>query len=162
MDIEIKKNQKGFTLIELMIVVAIIGILAAVAVPAYQDYISRAKITGTFSQLDMMKTTLSEQYLATAKMPAATSKLWTDLKAAMESEVTIDNISSYAVSTTTLTDDTATIQVTMNDAEFTGMTAGTDDVLEIILTGSANGVAFDCQGNANTTVKTKWLPANCR
>jgi type IV pilus assembly protein PilA len=55
-----KNVQKGFTLIELMIVVAIIGILAAVAIPAYQDYTARAQAAEAFSLLDGLKTGMSE------------------------------------------------------------------------------------------------------
>jgi type IV pilus assembly protein PilA len=57
-----KKVQKGFTLIELMIVVAIIGILAAIAIPAYQDYTIRAKVTEGLNLADSAKTAIAESY----------------------------------------------------------------------------------------------------
>ena len=57
-----KKMQKGFTLIELMIVVAIIGILAAIAIPAYQDYTIRAKVTEGLNLADSAKTAVAESF----------------------------------------------------------------------------------------------------
>lgn len=74
-----RSMQKGFTLIELMIVVAIIGILAAVALPAYQDYTARAQVSEGFTMTSGMKTTIAEYaqtngaYPGTATTPTAAS-----------------------------------------------------------------------------------------
>ena len=63
------KIQKGFTLIELMITVAIVGILAAVALPAYQDYTIRAQVTEGFTLAEGMKTAVVESYTNTGTLP---------------------------------------------------------------------------------------------
>jgi len=71
----LKKMQKGFTLIELMIVVAIIGILAAIAIPAYQNYTIRAQVTEGLSLGDGWKTAIAEYYANVGTMPPTTAAL---------------------------------------------------------------------------------------
>ncbi|WP_048495701.1 pilin [Marinobacter subterrani] len=69
-NMQINHAQKGFTLIELMIVVAIIGILAAIAIPAYQDYTARAQASEAVSLLGALKTPIVEYYLTEGTAPA--------------------------------------------------------------------------------------------
>src|SRR3569833_2387065 len=70
-----KKTQQGFTLIELMIVVAIIGILAAIAIPAYQDYTISARVNEGLSLADSAKTAVAETFQSNPTLPLATG--WT-------------------------------------------------------------------------------------
>jgi len=62
-EVQINHGQKGFTLIELMIVVAIIGILAAIAIPQYQDYIARSQMNRAYGELSALKTSAEENLM---------------------------------------------------------------------------------------------------
>lgn len=73
----LKKFQTGFTLIELMIVVAIIGILAAVAIPSYQDYTARAQVTEAVSMASAFKTTMAEYYADNGGWPGTLTAVGT-------------------------------------------------------------------------------------
>ena len=74
----LKQIQKGFTLIELMIVVAIIGILAAIAIPAYQDYTIRAQVTEGLNLASSLKASVSEYYASNGLWPDTVVQLGMD------------------------------------------------------------------------------------
>lgn len=145
-----KQIQKGFTLIELMIVVAIIGILAAVALPAYQDYTIRAKLSEVIGLAASAKTTISEYYVSIGNMPADTAAAGVNDNTAQSTYVS--GIAYEQVST-----NVAEVRYTI-----TNLGAATGD-LAYRGTGSGNGVQWDCKiASTGTSIAAKYLPANCR
>ena len=142
-----KNMQQGFTLIELMIVVAIIGILAAVAIPAYQDYTVRAKITEVLGIASSAKSTLSEGYSSAGSMPAVASA-GINTSAAQSTYV-----SAIAYARTDANTATVTYTLTNLTADANG------DTIVFVGTGSQNGVSWTCNTG---TLDDKYLPANCR
>lgn len=141
-----KQVQKGFTLIELMIVVAIIGILAAVAIPAYQDYTVRARVTEGLSLASAAKVTVSEN--------AASG---TALNAGWTAPTATTNVTSVAVDA-----GNGTITITYTAAAGNGTitlvpTAGGAALASGTVPGDA--IAWNCTGG---TLVAKYRPANCR
>lgn len=135
--------QKGFTLIELMIVVAIIGILAAIAIPAYQNYTKRAHVSEGLSLAGGAKAAVSEYYSANGTWPT------TNTLAALPAAV---SIKGNAVKSVQVTGSTITVTYT---------TKVTPDA-KLVLQGasSSGGITWKCSAGAN--MKSEFLPANCR
>ncbi|MEJ2345034.1 MAG: pilin [Gammaproteobacteria bacterium] len=157
-----KQTQQGFTLIELMIVVAIIGILAAIAIPAYQDYTVRSKVTEGLSLADSAKTAVAETYQSNGTMPAGTN--------ASFGLPTNTSIQGKYVSKVDVTGTTGQIVVTYRNVG--GSPSVNGKVLTLTPSTVGGQVTWACGyaaapvtgGNAGsgTTVAPKYLPANCR
>ncbi len=145
-----RKNEKGFTLIELMIVVAIIGILAAVAIPAYQDYTIRAKVSEVLGLSASAKTTMYEAYASDGVMPAAADQVVTDTQNILQA-------SQYVSAATygRVDDDNVTWTLDLQNLG----TGANGDTLVITYTATANGLTVDCTGG---TLDSKFRPTNCR
>ena len=137
-----KTLQKGFTLIELMIVVAIIGILAAVALPAYQDYTVRAKVSELILAASGARTAISEKFQTD---PTNTASMGTGVTIAVVGKVKTADVSDAGlVVVTGSTDSTSTGQaVTITVTPTPNTSTGT--------------ITWSCAGTP-----AKYMPATCR
>jgi len=151
-----KRLQHGFTLIELMIVVAIVGLLASIALPAYQDYTIRAKITEVILAISACRSSISEVYQTGGTAPAANS--WG-----------CEGIARTRYVQTLSTDANGAVTATL----VTGINANVDGKL-LTLIPLVIGVPADSAtdmgkavngwtcGGAGTTLSNKYLPGSCR
>jgi len=142
------KKQQGFTLIELMIVVAIIGILAAIAIPAYQDYTIRAQVSEGLSLSSGAKAAVAEFFQDSGNWPT------NNLEAGLAVGTTIQG----KYTTQVIVSAGGLITVTYGDEAHTLVTGQTLTLQGINNTGA---IEWDCSAGA-ATMLPKWLPAACR
>lgn len=142
-----QQAQKGFTLIELMIVVAIIGILAAVAIPAYNDYIQKAQMSEAFSEVGGMQTAISAFAQENGTYPAAT-----DIAAGIGATVA----GKYSSAVTTAA--TGVIVVTMASPSGADVTGKTVTFTPPATIAGATNFLFTC----TSTALQKYVPKTCK
>ena len=140
----IKQVQKGFTLIELMIVVAIIGILAAVAIPSYQDYTTRAKVSEGFAAAASAKTAVADYHAANADFPPDNTSVGFSASTAMTGNYfKALNISNGVI--------------TVAYRKIGGAVADGNNIV-LTPTSGTGTITWACSG----TVATKYRPQSCR
>jgi type IV pilus assembly protein PilA len=156
-----KAVQKGFTLIELMIVVAIIGILAAVALPAYQDYTARSKVSEVILAASACRTSVTETVQSSSTLPAGGQ--W-----GCESRVTDPKpISKYVQRIETSEDGEIRVEISNGiNADLTGRYVILQPWADSARTaqpspGSAVAL-WDCGGDGAAPSMDKYLPGSCR
>ena len=144
-----KSLQKGFTLIELMIVVAIIGILAAIAIPAYQDYIVRARVTEGLNLASAAETTVAEN----------AENGQTDLTLGWTAPASTGNVASVVV-----TPSSGVIQVTYTPLAKSVVLTLTPNSSGGALVGGtvpSDAITWACTVNSPST-NDRYVPSNCR
>ena len=145
-----KKQQSGFTLIELMIVVAIIGILAAIALPAYQDYTIRSKVSEGLALASGAKTAVSETNASLGALPTSNVAAGLAVGTTIVGNAVTSVVVGAAGAITILYNATLGGNPTMNAQSVT-----------LTPTVNAGSITWVCAIAADTT-RYKYVPANCR
>ena len=162
--------QQGFTLIELMIVVAIIGILAAVALPAYQDYTVRAKITEVILAASACRTSITEYAQGGSAAPADNGFGCENTAAASGTKyvATVTTVGATGVITVTAQNIGqlgAGLTVSLQPCAATGVTTpgwNTGTCTTALAFGAQSSVAQWICGGVGTAINAKYLPSSCR
>ncbi|HFC1852117.1 TPA: pilin, partial [Neisseria gonorrhoeae] len=158
--------QKGFTLIELMIVIAIVGILAAVALPAYQDYTARAQVSEAILLAEGQKSAVTEYYLNHGKWPAdngaaGVASPATDIKGKYVKEVKVAN----GVVTATMKSDGVNKEIKNKKLSLWGRRENGSVKWfcgQPVTRTDANADTDDVTDDADKKIDTKHLPSTCR
>jgi type IV pilus assembly protein PilA len=146
-----KTLQKGFTLIELMIVVAIIGILAAVAIPAYQDYIARAQVSEAVSLLGSGKTPMAEFFASNGAWPTGADAVMGNTTGKYTKSITLQGASGTTNNVTIV----ATMQSANINSNLFNSTVG--------LNTTDGGKVWTCfTSGTGAPILPKYVPSNCR
>ena len=159
-----KAIQKGFTLIELMIVIAIIGILAVIALPAYQDYTGRAQVSEAITLMEGQKSAVVEYYADKGKWPTSNADAGiagsTDIKGKYVAKVTVgtDGALTATMKSSDVNNDIKSKTVTLKPetaAAGGGAAAGG-------AAASAGSFLWKCVKGTTNPVPEKFLPSSCR
>lgn len=164
----LKTIQKGFTLIELMIVVAIIGILAAIAIPAYQDYTVRSQVTEGLNLASSVKAGVAEYYAAKGEWPTTLAQV------GISNTPTGKYVTGITMGTGTILIEYGQAANTQIDTQILALQpklGGNDEVIWLCgqftgadvttLNDPASGDASD-EAATETTIDEKYLPQSCR
>jgi type IV pilus assembly protein PilA len=145
------RTQQGFTLIELMIVVAIIGILAAIAIPAYQDYTIRSQVSEGAVLADLEKTAIGDFFNNTGRLPTS------QISAGLETSTSVTATSIPGV-----------IAITYGTPNSNNKITNSILAYSAFATSNLGSITWNCKSSARngsapvTTLPNKWLPQVCR